>query len=269
MILKFLYKTALGRAILKILTNPYLSKVAGRFLDSKASCFLIPIFIKANKIDMSEYTKDIYTNFNEFFCRRIRKAARPIDKDRNALVAPCDGLLTVYPITGKTVLPVKQAQYRISRLLRSKKLAEEFKGGTCLVFRLCVDNYHRYCYFDNGVKGKNHFIPGCLHTVRPIALENVPVFTENSREFTVMKTRHFGKVIQMEVGAMLVGKIDNYHEKYRFVRGEEKGRFLYGGSTVIVLLKKDAARIDEAILNASSNYIETPVKMGERIGYKL
>ena len=266
--LKFLYKTRPGRFILKGLTNPVISDFAGKALDSSPSKLLIPIFIKLNNIDMSEYQEEEYGCFNDFFTRKIRRGARPFDRDKNALIAPCDGYLTVYELNRKSVIPVKQSSYKISRLLRSKKLSEEFSDGLCLVYRLCVDNYHRYCYFDNGIKGNNHFIKGVLHTVRPIALENCPVFTENSREFTYMKTRHFGRVIQMEVGAMLVGKIDNYHQRYRFVRGEEKGRFLYGGSTVIVLLKKDAAVINEEIMKASKMQIETPVKMGERVGYK-
>lgn len=267
--LKFLYKTSIGRMLLKVLTNPSISRLCGKFLDTTVSLILVPIFIRINNIDMSQYRVEQYESFNDFFCRRIKSEYRPIEKDKNALIAPCDGYLTAYTIKGNTVLPIKQSQYRITRLLRSKKLSEEFYGGTCLVFRLCVDNYHRYCYFDSGVKGRNHYINGKLHTVQPIALENVPVFVENSREFTVMKTRHFGKAIQMEVGAMLVGKIDNYHEQYRFKRGEEKGRFLYGGSTIILLLKKDAVKIDERIVEASKKQIETPVKMGDVIGYKM
>jgi len=108
-----------------------------------------------------------------------------------------------------------------------------------------------------------------LHTVRPIALENGPVFTENCREFTVMKTRHFGKAVQMEVGAMLVGKIRNNHGKHRFKRGEEKGCFLYGGSTIILLLKKDAAIINSSIEKASASGFETRVRMGQRIGTRV
>jgi len=264
--LNFLYKTLPGRFILKGLTSPVLSIACGKFMDQRASLILVPPFVKLNNIDMSEYYADKFTCFNDCFTRKIRREYRPFNRDRGSLVAPCDGYLTVYKLDGKKVIPVKQSMYSISRLLGSKKLAKEFKDGYCLVFRLCVDNYHRYTYFDSGVKGKNHFIPGRLHTVRPIALESIPVFTENSREFTVMKTRHFGKAVQMEVGAMLVGKIENYHQKYRFIRGEEKGRFLYGGSTIILLLQKDAAVIDESIMLASANQIETPIKMGQKIG---
>ena len=70
----------------------------------------------------------------------------------------------------------------------------------------------------------------------------------------------------MEVGALLVGRIVNYHERKEVKRGEEKGRFEFGGSTVILCLEKNRAVIDEDILLNSSRGIETIVKMGEKIG---
>ncbi|MBR4439305.1 MAG: phosphatidylserine decarboxylase, partial [Clostridia bacterium] len=159
---------------------------------------------------------------------------------------------------------VKQSSYTVASLLRNEELAKRYSDGICLVFRLCVDNYHRYCYFDSGSKNKNVFIPGFLHTVRPTALKSIPVFVENCREYTVLHTDNFGDAVQIEVGAMLVGKIDNYHEEHEFKRGEEKGRFLYGGSTVIVLLEKGVADVDSRFDLGSGK--EFPVVLGERIG---
>ena len=136
------------------------------------------------------------------------------------------------------------------------------------MFRLCVHHYHRYIYGNSGVKGKNIFIPGVLHTVRPVALREVPVFKENSREYTVIRTENFGDLVQMEVGAMLVGKIDNYHQEKEVHRGEEKGRFLYGGSTIILLLEPDVAEVNPEFFQATEQGLETEIKMGEMIGIK-
>ena len=130
----------------------------------------------------------------------------------------------------------------------------------------CVQHYHRYFYLDDGWKEDNIFIPGVLHTVRPIALREIPVFTENCREYTLMHTAHFGKVVQVEVGAMLVGKIRNYHRRYSFSRGEEKGCFLYGGSTIIVLLQKNRVNIFPDIRKASLEGREVPVRLGQAVG---
>ena len=68
------------------------------------------------------------------------------------------------------------------------------------------------------------------------------------------------------VGALLVGRIQNHTPGDMVRRGEEKGLFEFGGSTVIVLLEKGFAQIDPDILKNSGAGEETLVKMGERIG---
>ena len=265
--LKFLYETLPGRLILKLLINPRLSDMCGRFLDSSYSAGLIKPFVRKNNIDLSCFYSDDFKCFNDCFARKIKPGFRNFSSRPGDFCTPCDGLLSVYKITNDLVVPIKGEKYSISRLLHSRKLASQFEGGDCFVYRLCVDNYHRYCYIDNVSKGKNHYISGKLHTVRPIALYNYPVFCENSREYTVMRTENFGKIIQMEVGAMLVGKIDNYHGAGDFARGEEKGKFLYGGSTIIILTRKDKVKVNEKIIEASLKGIEVPVKMGEMVGH--
>jgi len=267
--LRFLYGTICGRIILKFLTLPIVSKLCGSFLDSRASVFLIDPFVKANAIDLTQFYSDNFKCFNDCFARRIKPGKRPFDMYPESFVSPCDGKLSAYIIEEDTVIPVKQSKYSIPRLLHSTKLARRYRGGYCLVFRLCVNDYHRYAYFDNGVKGENHYIKGKLHTVQPVALEKVPVFTENCREFTVMNTENFGKVVQMEVGAMLVGKIKNLHGRHAFSRGEEKGCFLYGGSTIILLFEKDRLCLDDKIIRATRHGMETPVVMGERLGIRV
>lgn len=266
--LEFLYGTVPGRVCLKLLTARWISKLVGAFMDSSLSRVLIPGFFKKNNIDRSEYVQENYQSFNQCFCRKIKPELRPINKDKDTLIAPCDGLLSVYDIKKDTVLPIKQSKYRIPDLLGGNKVSKEFQDGMCLVFRLCVDNYHRYCYLDSGRKGKNVFLPGILHTVRPIALEKVPVFVRNCREYTILDTDHFGKVAQIEVGAMLVGKIQNHQEEACFLRGQEKGLFLYGGSTIVVLLQKGAAELREDLRRIKNTGKEHPVKMGEKIGKK-
>lgn len=265
-VLRFLYRTAPGRLLLKPLTARGLSAVCGRFLDSSASRVLIPGFIRRANINLEDYETRTFSSFNDCFTRRIRPALRPVDPDPGTLIAPCDGRLTAWPIAADTVVPVKQSAYSIARLLGDPALAGNYAGGWCLVFRLCVEDYHRYAYFDSGVKGENVFLPGRLHTVRPVALEQVPVFTENCREYTIIRSEGFGRAVQMEVGAMLVGRIRNNHGPGPCVRGQEKGRFLYGGSTVILLLEPNRAEIAPDILQNSRRGVETPVKLGQAIG---
>ncbi len=266
-LLKFLYTTPIGRFFLKALSAPMISKIAGAYLSSFLSKPLIKGFVKRNNIDLSEFYSDDFHSFNDCFSRKIKENLRPVDLNSSALISPCDGLLTVYDINKNTVLPVKQSRYTISSLLKDEALSREFEGGKCLVFRLMVNHYHRYCFLDGGTIEKNYFIKGKLHTVRPIALENIPVFCENCREVSVIDYENLGRTVQIEVGAMMVGKIKN-HKLNSFSRGQEKGMFLFGGSTIIVLLKKDAVKLDDNILNNSLSGIETDVKFGQKIGSK-
>lgn len=266
--LRFLYHTALGRLFLKPLVARPISKLSGKFMDSSLSKPLIGRFIKKNGIDLSHYEDTVFSCFNDCFTRKIKASLRPIPNEGKAFVAPCDALLSVYPIRPDSAFRIKGSDYSVSGLLGGNEaLAARYVGGTCLVFRLCVHHYHRYIYLDNGTKEENVFLPGKLHTVRPIALETFPVFIQNCREYTVLHTENFGDVTQIEVGALLVGKIKNHHEAHTFKRGEEKGMFLYGGSTIVLLLEAGAAQLEERFWNTTAANEETEVKMGEILGY--
>ena len=264
--LAFLYQTRIGRGMLSVLIKPRISIVAGKFLDSSTSRWIIGPFMKKSGIDLSEYEMSDYRSFNEFFTRKIKPECRKIDWEKTHLIAPCDSKLSVYPISQGSRFVIKDTEYSMESLLRSRKLAKHYEGGQLLVFRLAVDDYHRYCYVDDGLKSKNYRIPGVFHTVNPLANDVYPIYKENTREFSILKSQNFGRILMMEVGALLVGRIVNYHERKEVKRGEEKGRFEFGGSTVILCLEKNRAVIDEDIVLNSSRGIETIVKMGEKIG---
>lgn len=264
--LAFLYQTRIGRGMLSVLIKPRISVAAGKFLDSSASRWIIGPFMKKSGIDLSEYEMTDYRSFNEFFTRKIKTECRKMDWEKKHLIAPCDSKLSVYPINQSARFVIKDTEYSMESLLRSRKLAKHYEGGQLLVFRLAVDDYHRYCYVDDGLKSKNYRIPGVFHTVNPLANDVYPIYKENTREFSILKSQNFGRILMMEVGALLVGRIVNYHERKEVKRGEEKGRFEFGGSTVILCLEKNRAVIDEDIVLNSSRGIETIVKIGEKIG---
>ena len=264
--LRFYYDTAVGRFLLKGLTRPGLSKVAGRFLDSRASRRLIPRFVKKNHIAVEEAEEREYSSFNDFFARRLKEGMRVIDLEPSTLISPCDSFLSVFPIEKEARFCINNSTYTVASLLQDEALAATFEGGYCAIFRLTVSDYHRYCYFDAGIKEENVVISGKLHTVNPIAGEKYRIYAENSREYTVLHTENFGDAVQMEVGALLVGKICNLHQKHAFRRGEEKGYFEYGGSTVILLLPPGRAEFDQTLLERSRAGFEKKVKMGEAVG---
>lgn len=267
--LRFLYNTIPGRILLRPLISRFVTRLGGKFADSRISRCLVKGFIRKNNIDVSLYKKEKFGTFNEVFTRELKEENLNIDYSKDAFISPCDAALSIYQINENSVFEVKNSYYTVSSLINNEEKAKEYYGGLCLIFRLCVHHYHRYIYIDNGEKDGNTFIRGKYHTVRPIALERYPVFIQNSREFTTLKTENFGNVIQTEVGALLVGRIKNHHESGSFTRGEEKGMFLYGGSTIILLTGKDRVRLDDRFLKDINTGEETEVHLGEKIGTGL
>ena len=265
-LLAALYGNPVGRMLLRPLVSPVVSKAAGRFLSSPLSVCLIRPFIRRNGIDMTQFEDTRYRSYNEFFSRKIRPEARTVDMDAQHLIAPCDSKLTALRITPDQRFTLKHTVYTLESLLRDRELAARYEGGWALIFRLTVDDYHRYCYAADGEKGDNVRIPGVLHTVNPIANDYYPIYKENSREYSTLRTEDFGDILMMEVGALLVGRIVNHHGAAQVRRGQEKGFFQFGGSTVVLLLEKDRAQIDGDILKNSMDGAETVVRFGERIG---
>lgn len=266
-LLKKLYGTFLGRCALKVLVCRFVSNIGGWYMSSSLSKRRINSFVKANQIDMSQYEQRDYVSYNDFFTRKILDGKRPFLIDDNVLISPADSKLSCYKVSADSHFMIKNTVYSLADLLDDEKLANDYLNGYCMIFRLTVDDYHRYSFIDDGRIIKSKYIPGKFHTVNPIANDYYPIYKQNSRNYTVIESKNFGLMIQMEVGAMMVGKIVNHDKKY-CLKGEEKGYFEFGGSTVIILLKENQAVIDNDILENTSKNKETVVKLGETIGRK-
>lgn len=267
-LLKGMYGSVLGRSVLKVLTLPFISNIGGKVMDSSLSSLAVSSFIKNNGIDMSQYENRKFKSYNDFFTRDILEGKRVIDNDENHLIAPADSKVTYYNIDDNSHFLIKDTLYSIEDLLDDDALGNKYRGGVCLVCRLAVDDYHHYHFIDDGVMKAYRFIKGKFHTVNPIANDYYPIYKQNTRAYSLLSTKHFGDVIYMEVGALMVGKIVNL-KKQSFVKGEEKGYFEFGGSTVVLLFEKDQVIIDEDIVKNSLNDDETKVLMGEKIGVKF
>ena len=265
-LLSFLYTNIFGRMHLKPLIQPQVSKLAGRYLSSAHSKWLISKFIERNEINMDIYEECDYSSFNDFFTRKIKPDSRPVPEDLDVLISPCDCLATVYPIQENTTFSIKNTEYTLRSLLRSPRLAKRFRGGYAYILRLTVEDYHRYLYSVSGKQSKNYHIDGTFHTVNPIANDYLPIYKENTREYTVIHSKEFGDVLQMEVGALLVGKISNHKQSTVVTRGEEKGFFEYGGSTIVVLTQKGRVTPRSDLLTNSKNGYETKVLQAHPLG---
>lgn len=170
------------------------------------------------------------------------------------------------PIQEDCIFPVKGSQYRLSDLVDEEALTQLFGSGICLIFRLQAVDYHHFCYIDDGFQYTNHFIEGMLHSVQPAACERVPVYWLNRRMWTLMDTKHFGKMIQIGVGAFLVGGIVHEASGSEFRKGQEMGHFELAGSTVVQLFQEGRIRLREEIQDRMATGEEVRVRMGEMIG---
>ena len=266
--LEFLYNTVIGRFLLKyIAIRPFFSKLCSIYFNSRLSKKDIKPFIEEYNIDMSKCERSVedFKSYNDFFCRK-----KYIDFSTNEedFISIADSKLMVYDIDENLGVKVKGNLYSVEDLFGGYRyfLDSVSSNSYCMVFRLSTTDYHRYIHFDEGYLISNKKIKGVLHTVRPIS-DKYKVFKINSREVNCLCTKHGGIVYQIEVGALEIGKIKNNCEKLdKFSRGEEKGHFEFGGSTIILIVSKDKVKIDEDILEANRNGKEVKVSIGERLG---
>ena len=262
---KYLYENKSGRVILKLLNNKVAASLSKIYMNSFLSIPYKNKAIKKYHVDMSLYEDKKYLSFNSYFIRKLKELK--FNEDKDTFIAPCDSKLSVLNIDKDTCFDIKGSKYDVHEIINDD-ISNEYMGGYAMIFRLEPSNYHRYIFLDSGRRETYKFIKGRLHTVQPIAYKHFKIFHENSREWTIMHTKNFGDVIQIEVGAMLICKINNNSETL-FKKGDEKGYFSFGGSTIVVLVKKDIIKIDDDIMNNSKEFMETTVKIGEKIAKKI
>ncbi|WML36457.1 phosphatidylserine decarboxylase [Clostridium sp. OS1-26] len=273
--LQWTYSSPIGMKFLELLIKKkFFSKIYGSFCDSKRSIKKVHSFIKDFDINMthSEKSADEFESFNDFFTRKLKKGARPIDADINSLISPGDGRLLAYEnIDLNKLVQVKGFTYSLDKLINNPDISKKFSEGVFLILRLCPTDYHRFHFIDDGVCEETIRITGDYYSVNPTALEQIPeLFCRNKREWSIFHSKNFGDILHMEVGATCVGSIiQTYTPGADIRKGDEKGYFKFGGSTTILFLEKDKVNIDRDIIEQSSKGYESRVLMGEKIGEKI
>ncbi|MDR1798182.1 MAG: phosphatidylserine decarboxylase [Clostridiales Family XIII bacterium] len=262
---RFLYGNPPGRFLLLFLCGKRFSGCRARYYASPRSRGKVEALFRACDLSGEAQGPSAYASFRDFFVRPPDWGERPLPEEAGALLAVADAKLTAYEIEPDTRITVKQSSLTAAELLRDADAAAQFAGGYALVFRLTLENNHHYVFPDGGALVKTYDIPGWLHSVQPTTGRQGRVFAENSRKASLLETEHFGPVAQVEVGALLAGRIHDLGKR-AFRRGEEKGYFDLGGSAIVLLLGKGAAAIDADILEQSGRGVETLVRMNERIG---
>lgn len=271
-VIQWIYGTTPGQILAdRVLSKAFLSRIYGMYQSSGLSKRKIQPFIQEFKIPMEDFQPGPYPTFNDFFIRPFRAGARPVTHLQNEMPAFAEArYLGFEKITADQKFPVKGSQMSASALMGNEKLAKPFQGGPLLLARLCPTDYHRFHFPDTGTPQESYAVHGDLHSVNPLALRaKGDILMSNERNISILETQNFGKLAYIEVGATCVGKIVQSHpQKDPFVRGDEKGYFLFGGSTVIVLGEPGAWKPDADLLEQTSLKRETLVRLGECVASK-
>lgn len=269
--LVWLYNNPIGEVTLWTLAKrKVISSFYGNLMDRPSSIKKIEPFVKTFNIDMGIAEKQTFTSFNDFFTRKLKNNARPVDTGLTVVVSPADGKLMAYVNLSNTDFLVKGYRFDVSSFLNNPKLANKYINGTLVIIRLAPFDYHRFHFPIDGKASPIVRINGDYYSVNPFALRKITeIFCLNKREYTVISSPIFGDMVMAEVGATMVGSIIQTYTGSLVKKGEEKGYFKFGGSTVVLLLEKNNIRIDQDLLINTSKGYETVIKEGEKIGVSV
>src|SRR5665648_873478 len=266
--INWIYSSPLGMKILELVVKKKVtSKVCGYFCDRAISKHKIKKFIDEFKIDMASYQipEKGFINFNEFFYRKIKKEAIHLASAENSFISPCDGKILAYEtIDINMLIQLKGLTYSLAELIGNDCIASNYAGGSCLIVRLCPSDYHRFHFVDHGTCSPTTKIKGFYYSVNPTSLNRInKLFCSNKREWSILNSDNFGEILYVEVGdTLIVSILQSYNNNEKIEKGDEIGYFKFGGSTVILFLKKDVLKIDKDIVQQTAKGMECSVRMG-------
>lgn len=270
--LRWLYNTRSGGLLAPLVVGTaWPSRAWAAWQRTRWSRRRIAGFAEEMGIDLSESATPVeaFASFAEFFTRRLRPGRRPVCAEPGVCVAPADGKVLAYPrVEAGATFRIKRATFGLEALLQDAALAAAFAGGSMLVSRLGLADYHHFHFPDSGVPGPPRTVRGRYHAGGPYsAARLVPFYAENHRMVTVFDSDHFGRMALVEIGALTVGSIrQRFRPGVRVAKGEPKGVFELGGSTVVLLFPPGAVRLDAEICALTRWDLECYLRMGEAVG---
>ncbi len=262
--LRFAYGTLLGRMLWPVLFgSKAVSAWMGRRYDAPSSRKSILALASMSGCEPCEAEKPVseYVSFNDFFPRRLKPGARPVGE---GFVSPADGRIRLcLDADADRPFPLKGARRSLREVFGGDAPAGRYDVA---VVRLAPVDYHRFHFpCDCTTEGAPRVIPGLYHSVSPIALVRRPdVYADNERQ--IVKCRApFGAFWMVDVGAFGVGTIVQTYAGERHRKGDERGYFKFGGSTVVIVVPSGALAFDEDLVANSARGLETRIRCAERI----
>lgn len=270
--LRWSYGNPLGAISLNaFVKRPFFSKWYGRRMDEPKSSARVAPFIAQYGLDPADFANapSSYRSFNEFFYRKLKTEARPIDADASSVVFPADGRHLGFECASAIEgVFVKGQKFDLAALLGDRELATRYADGALVLSRLCPVDYHRFHFPAAGIPSETRVIEGPLFSVNPIALRQCLAYLwTNKRTITELKTERFGTVLCMEIGATCVGTIrQTFTPGQPVAKGDEKGYFAFGGSSTLTLFEPGTVRLAADLLENSRRQVELYARIGSQMG---
>lgn len=217
-------------------------------------------WIRRDAIDMADFAEGPFESLQDFFLRRLRDGARPLEA---GLISPVDGCVVGHGrIERGTILQVKGHPISVDALVNGRAGArrfdlplEEYEGGSYVTLFLRPRGYHFVHAPADLTVEDVRWIPGRFFPQNEVALEHVPrIYERNERAVLRVRVesssaRSVPALIVM-VGASVIGGIHvaglpdlRRRDPVPFLRsvkrGDELGHFDFG-STVVLLLPRGA-----------------------------
>lgn len=260
----------LGRPLSHFLAKNYwISAIYGFWQKQYFSKKKIRPFIQEFKVDTKEFAEDVafFNSFNDFFIRKLKPEARPIDADSMTAVIPADARYWFYQENNKPII-VKGQSFHLNELLKNQELAARYAGGAIAIARLCPTDYHRFHFPADCLPSQPTLLNGPLYSVNPLAIrQNLSILSENKRMLTLLQTEQFGQIAYLEIGAQCVGTIvETFTPGQAAKKGAEKGYFSFGGSALILLFEPGRITFSPDLLEASQRGLEVRCLLGQRMG---
>ena len=271
-LLDWMYNSRMGWLLTRLfLSRKIVSQVYGWLNRRRSSARKIPHFVNAMGVDMTESLRPVesFTSFNDFITREIDVSRRPLHPDPLVCAAPADGRILAFPtIDEKTRFILKQSGFTLQTLLRDDRMPLRYAGGSMLIERLYLADYHHFHFPADGIARESISIPGRYYATTPYSRRwTVPFLAENHRQVTLLESDHFGSIAIIEVGAFTFGSIQQrFTPDSRVQRGQRKGMFELGGSAIVLLFEPQSLRLDDDLCQNTENGTETYVRLGESIG---
>ncbi len=271
--LRWIYGTTCGKVALHgLVKRAIFSRILGYMKNRRSSRKDIKSFIAEYGIHMEESILQAHEfgSFNEFFYRRLKPQARPVCPGTDTAAFPADGRHMGWQCAADmSGVFVKGQSFDLPALLGSSALGEQYAQGTVILSRLCPTDYHRFHFPVDGTPGESRPIPGPLASVSPYCLRSrLSWLWTNKRELTLLQSPEWGQVAILEVGATGVGGIrQTYTPGSPICKGDEKGYFYFGGSTVMTFFEPGRIRLADDLLEASSRHMELFARQGDLMGF--